>query len=214
VRVTTQALSAVLGGTQSLHTNGYDEALSLPSEEAARLALRTQQVLAHESGVARTADPLAGSYFVEELTNRIEEEAGRYLDEIHERGGAAGAVAYMQDEIHRAAYRFQMEIESGERVVVGVNRHQEEEADVPVDPTDYTALEEAQRLKVARVREERDAPRAEDTLAALAEAARSDAAPGEAILLPRILEAVRAMATLGEISDTLREAWGTFKPGA
>jgi methylmalonyl-CoA mutase, N-terminal domain len=214
VRVTTQALSAVLGGTQSLHTNGYDEALSLPSEEAARLALRTQQVLAHESGVTRTVDPLAGSYFVEELTNRIEEEAGRYLAEIDERGGAAGAVSYMQDEIHRAAYRFQMEVEAGERVVVGVNRFQEEEADVPRDPTDYGALEEEQRRKVARVREERDADRTRDALGALEEEARGEPTPGTATLMPRILEAVKAMATLGEISDALRSTWGTYKPDA
>ena len=214
VRVTTQALSAVLGGTQSLHTNGYDEALSLPSEGAARLALRTQQILAHESGVTRTVDPLAGSYFVEELTNRIEDEAERYLDEIGERGGAAGAVSYMQDEIHRAAYRFQMEVEAGERVVVGVNRFQEEKADVPRDPTDYGALEEEQRRKVARVREERDAGRARDALAALEEAARAEPTSGTATIMPRILEAVKAMATLGEISDALRSAWGTYKPDA
>jgi methylmalonyl-CoA mutase, N-terminal domain len=208
VRVTTQALSAVLGGTQSLHTNGYDEALSLPSEEAARLALRTQQVLAHESGVTRTVDPLAGSWFVEDLTNRIEEEARRYLDQIDERGGAAKAVSWMQDEIHRAAYRFQMEVESGERVVVGVNEFREEDADVPRDPTDYAALEAAQQAKVARVRGERDGVRTDEALSALEEAA-----TGDGPLMPRILEAVKAMATLGEISDALRSSWGTYKPG-
>jgi len=208
IRVTTQALSAVLGGTQSLHTNGYDEALSLPSEEAAELALRTQQILAHESGVARTVDPLAGSYFVEELTNRIEEEARRYLSEIEERGGAAGAIAYMQDEIHRAALRFQLEVERGDRVVVGVNHYRTEGGTSEMDRTDYSGLEREQREKLARVRERRDAAAVEDALAALAEGAR-----GSENLFPRILDAVRAMATLGEISGTLREAWGRYSAG-
>ena len=208
IRVTTQALSAVLGGTQSLHTNGYDEALSLPSEEAAELALRTQQILAHESGVARTVDPLAGSYYVEELTNRIEQEARRYLDEIEERGGAAGAIHYMQDEIHRAALRFQLEVESGDRVVVGVNRYRTDGAATEMDRTDYSGLEREQKEKVARVRESRDAAAAEDALAALAEGAR-----GSENLFPRILDAVRAMATLGEISGTLREEWGRYAAG-
>jgi methylmalonyl-CoA mutase, N-terminal domain len=208
IRVTTQALSAVLGGTQSLHTNGFDEALALPTEEAARIALRTQQVLAYESGVTRTVDPLAGSYFVEDLTNRIEDEARRYLDEIEERGGASRAVGYMQDEIHRAALRFQMEIEAGDRVVVGVNRFEEEEGTPRIDRTDYSALEAAQRNQVAQVRAERDAAEVDAALAALARAAR-----GTENLMPRILGAVRAMATLGEISDTLRREWGTFTPG-
>jgi methylmalonyl-CoA mutase, N-terminal domain len=207
VRVTTQALSAVLGGTQSLHTNGYDEALTLPTEEAARIALRTQQVLAFESGAARTVDPLAGSYFVEDLTNRIEAEARNYLTEIDERGGAAGAVSYMQDEIHRAAYRFQQEVERGERVVVGVNRFQEEEPPYRADETDYSGLEATQVRKLAAVRRERDGPRAAEALAALGEAAR-----GTENLMPRILDSVKAMATLGEISDILRSAWGTYRP--
>ena len=207
VRVTTQALSAVLGGTQSLHTNGYDEALTLPTEEAARIALRTQQILANESGAARTVDPLAGSYFVEALTNRIEEEARGYLTEIDERGGAAGAITYMQEEIHRAAYRFQKEVEGGERVVVGVNRFQEDEPPYRADETDYSGLEAVQSGKVARLRQERDAVRVEAALAALAEGAR-----GTENLMPRILEAVKAMATLGEISDTLRSEWGTYSP--
>lgn len=208
IRVTTQALSAVLGGTQSLHTNGYDEALSLPSEEAARMALRTQQVLAYESGVTRTVDPLAGSYFVEALTDRIEEEARRYLAEIEERGGAARAVEYMQEEIHQSAYRFQMEVESGERVVVGVNKFAEEEPSPQMDTTDYSGLEASQRAEVGRVRAQRDQARVDAALATLAETAR-----GTGNLMPRILESVRAMATLGEISDTLRREWGTFTPG-
>ena len=208
VRVTTQALSAVLGGTQSLHTNGYDEALALPTEESARIALRTQQILAHESGVPRTADPLAGSWFIEDLTNRIEDEARRYLDEIDELGGAARAVEYMQDEIHRASYRFQMEVESGERTVVGVNQFQEEEPSVPIDATDYSSLEGEQKAAVARLRENRDAEAVERTLAALREGAR-----GSDNLMPRILDAVKASATLGEISDALRAEWGMYQPG-
>ncbi|TVR56006.1 MAG: methylmalonyl-CoA mutase [Gemmatimonadales bacterium] len=207
VRVTTQALSAVLGGTQSLHTNGYDEALTLPTEEAARIALRTQQILANESGAARTVDPLAGSYFVEALTNRIEEEARGYLTEIDERGGAAGAITYMQEEIHRAAYRFQKEVEGGERVVVGVNRFQEDEPPYRADETDYSGLEAVQSGKVGKLRQTRDGVRVEAALAALAEGAR-----GTENLMPRILEAVKAMATLGEISDTLRGVWGTYSP--
>jgi methylmalonyl-CoA mutase, N-terminal domain len=208
VRVTTQALSAVLGGTQSLHTNGYDEALALPTEEAARIALRTQQILAHETGVARTADPLAGSWFVEELTNRVEAEALRYLAEIDERGGAAGAVGYMQDEIHAAAYRVQLEVESGERTVVGVNEFAEDEPPPRIDQTDYSALEAEQKVSVGEVRRARDGARVEAALAALAEGAR-----GDANLVPLLLEGGRAMATLGEMSDTLREAWGTWSPG-
>jgi methylmalonyl-CoA mutase, N-terminal domain len=207
IRVTTQALSAVLGGTQSLHTNGFDEALSLPTEEAAAIALRTQQILAYESGVTRTVDPLAGSYFVEDLTNRIEAEARRYLEEIDERGGAAGAIPYMQDQIHQAAYRFQMEVESGERTVVGVNRFQEKEEPPRMDHTDYSGLERAQREKVARLRESRDPIPVDEALGALREAAE-----GTDPLMPRILDAAKALATLGEISDCLREAWGTYDP--
>lgn len=208
VRVTTQALSAVLGGTQSLHTNGFDEALALPTEEAARLALRTQQILAHESGVTRTVDPLAGSWFVEALTDQIEAEARRLLAEIDERGGAAGAVAWMQDEIHQAAYRVQLEIESGERVVVGVNQHQETEPPPPIDKTDYSTLEAAQREQVAAARRNRNAAEVDAARRALAEAAL-----GTENLMPRLLTAVKAGVTLGEISDTLRETWGTFVPG-
>jgi methylmalonyl-CoA mutase, N-terminal domain len=206
VRVATQALSAILGGTQSLHTNGYDEALALPTEEAARIALRTQQILAFESGAPRTVDPLAGSWFVEELTDRVEAEARRYLGEIDERGGASAAVGYMKDEIHAAAYRVQMEVESGERTVVGVNRFREEEPPPRMDDTDYSGLEAAQREKVAALRARRDAGRVEAALAALAEAAR-----GTDNLLPPILDAVRALATLGEISDALRREWGTYR---
>jgi methylmalonyl-CoA mutase, N-terminal domain len=208
VRVTTQALSAVLGGTQSLHTNGFDEALALPTEEAARLALRTQQILAHESGVSRTVDPLAGSWFVESLTDEVEAEARRLLGEISERGGAAGAVEWMQDEIHREAYRFQLEIESGERIVVGVNQFREDEPPPRIDETDYSALEVAQRARVAGARAQRDAGAARAALSALSGAAR-----GDENLMPFLLHAVKGGATLGEISDALRAEWGTFVPG-
>ena len=208
VRVTTQALAAVLGGTQSLHTNGYDEALALPTEESARLALRTQQILAAESGVTRTPDPLAGSWFVESLTDEIEERARAYLATIDEMGGAARAVAFMQEEIHKAAYRHQLEIESGERPVVGVNVHTEDEGPLPIEHPDYTALEAAQKERLAEVRSERDGDAVQGTLRAIREAARRDDN-----LMPRFIEAVKTGATLGEISDALRAEWGTWDGG-
>jgi methylmalonyl-CoA mutase N-terminal domain/subunit len=205
VRVTLQALAAVLGGTQSLHTNGYDEALALPSEESATVALRTQQILAHESGVARTVDPLAGSWFVESLTDEVEARARDHLDRIDELGGAARAIEYMQDEIQRSAYAFQMEIERGERVVVGVNRFQEEGDEVSSAQPDYSALEARQREKLARHKAARDGARARSALAAVREAAR-----GQDNLVPPIVAAVKEGATLGEISDALREDWGSY----
>ncbi len=205
VRVTIQALASVLGGTQSLHTNGYDEALALPTEESAGLALRTQQVIAHESGVTRTADPLAGSWFVEALTTRIEEEARQYLSRIEELGGAARSVEYMQDEIHQAAYRFQLEVEAGERVVVGVNRFDEAESTRRIEMPDYGALEEDQRKRLAGVRSGRNGAEVAAVLDAVRAAARTTDN-----LMPPILTAVKARATLGEISDALREEWGTY----
>ncbi len=208
VRVATQALSAVLGGTQSLHTNGYDEALALPSEQAAGLALRTQQLLAYESGVPRTVDPLAGSYFVEELTSQVEERARGYLSEIEERGGSAGSVPFMQEEIHRAAYQFQREVESGERPVVGVNVFREDEASPRIEQADFSALERDQVAKVTKVREKRDEAQVHQRLGHLKGVART-----EANVMPSIIEAVKALATLGEISDVLREEWGTFSGG-
>ncbi|HUF74918.1 MAG TPA: methylmalonyl-CoA mutase family protein [Longimicrobiales bacterium] len=207
VRVTVQALAATLGGTQSLHTNGYDEALALPSEQAAKLALRTQQILAAESGVARTADPLGGSWYVEALTGEIEQRARDYIEEIDRLGGAAAAVSYMQDEIHRAAYRFQMEIESGERSVVGVNAHAEEEAPLRLEQPDYSALEKLQVDRLRALRRERD----EAAATAALERVRA-AAGGDENLVPLLVEAVKARVTLGEISDALRGAWGTFDP--
>jgi methylmalonyl-CoA mutase, N-terminal domain len=207
VRVTVQALAATLGGTQSLHTNGYDEALSLPSAAAATLALRTQQVLAHESGIADTVDPLAGSYYVEALTDALEERASGLLERIEEEGGAAQAIAYMQEEIHRASYAFQLEVERGERVIVGVNRFATEEVAQPLSQPDFGALEAGQRGKLARIRAGRDGAEAEQRLAAVRAAAR-----GSDNLMPPIIAAVKAMATLGEISDALRAEWGVYRP--
>ncbi len=208
IRVTTQALSAVLGGTQSLHTNGYDEALALPTEASARLALRTQQVLASETGVTRTPDPLAGSYYVEALTDEIEERARAYLATIEEMGGAAGAVPFMQEEIHKAAYRHQLAIESGERPVVGVNVHTDHAAGQDIVQPDYSALEQDQRSRLAQVKAGRDGA---DVRAAL-EAIREASGSGDN-LMPPIVQAVKSGATLGEISGTLREEWGRYEGG-
>jgi len=208
VRTTVQALSAVLGGTQSLHTNSFDEALALPSEESALLALRTQQILAEESGVTNTVDPLAGSYYVEALTDAVEEKAVEYLDRIGEMGGAAKSVAFMTEEIHRAAYRFQMEVEGGERTVVGVNAYREQGGEFRIQQPDYGALEAAQVALVAGRRRKRDGAGASQALAKVRSAART----GEN-LLPPIIAAAKARATLGEISDVLRAEWGTFDQG-
>jgi len=208
VRTTLQALSAVLGGTQSLHTNAYDEALALPSEESALLALRTQQVVAHESGVASTVDPLAGSYFVEALTDELEAKAVDYLAQIEEMGGAAKAVDFMTEEIHKAAYRFQLEIEGGDRTVVGVNAFDEEGEDPGIEQPDYAALEQAQTSGLKTMRSGRDPEALRDSLERVRGAARS----GEN-LLPPMIEAAKRRATLGEISDVLRGEWGTYDQG-
>ncbi len=208
VRVALQALAAVLGGTQSLHTNSRDEALALPTEESATLALRTQQIIAHESGVASVIDPLAGSYAIEALTNRIEEEATRYLEKIDALGGAVTAIeqGYQQREIQEAAYRYQKAIESKDQVIVGVNAYQEEKEPpfdiLRIDP----ALEEQQKRRVAEVREKRDPVRAREALAALREAA-----AGKDNVVPRILEAVKASCTLGEISGAMQEIFGRYR---
>jgi len=207
VRVTVQALAATLGGTQSLHTNGYDEALALPSAEAATLALRTQQILASESGLTRTADPLGGSYFVEALTDAVESEARRYVDEIAALGGSARAIAYMQDEIQRAAYGHQMEVESGERPVVGVNVYPDDDAaGVRIAKPDFAALERAQIQRLAELRRTREARRVEAALAAV-----RSAAIGDANLVPPLVQAVKDGVTLGEISDALRAVWGRYE---
>ncbi len=205
VRVTVQALAATLGGTQSLHTNGYDEALALPTEDSSKLALRTQQILASESGVTETVDPLGGSYYVEALTDEIERRARGYLDVIAERGGAAKSIEYMQDEIHRAAYDFQLAVESGERQVVGVNVQQEEEVGSRVGQPDYSALEAAQTQRLKALKARRDQSTVDGHLARIREVARTDEN-----LVPPIVEAVRADVTLGEISHALREEWGAY----
>ena len=206
VRVTVQALAAVLGGTQSLHTNAYDEALSLPTEESARLALRTQQVLAAESGVADTVDPLGGSYYVESLTNTLEEEARAYLEKVAELGGAARALAFFQEEIHQAAYAHQLAVERGDRQVVGVNTLQAEEPQPRIAAPDYSRLEQAQRERLAALRARRDQSRVDSLLTGLRERA-----AGNDNLLPLMVEAVKAEATLGEISDALRAEWGVWR---
>jgi methylmalonyl-CoA mutase, N-terminal domain len=208
VRVTVQALAAALGGTQSLHTNGYDEALSLPTAQAATLALRTQQVLAYESGVGDTVDPLAGSYYVEALTTALEEQARAYLERIDEMGGAAEAIAFMQEEIHRAAYEHQIAVESGERVIVGVNRFQGAAEPFDLGQPDFSALERSQREKLARIKGSRDDAEVRARLEAIRSAAR-----GSDNLMPPIIDAAKAMVSLGEISDALRAEWGTYRPG-
>ena len=205
VRTTMQALAAVLGGTQSLHTNSRDEALALPTEESARLALRTQQILAFECGVTETPDPLAGSYYVESLTNAVETAAWAYLEEIESLGGTLAAIehGFQQREIQEAAYRVQREIESGEKVVVGVNRFQDEEASTPpilkIDPEGERRQVEA----VRRVRAERDPAAWETALRRL-----DDCARGNENVMPAMIEAVKAYATVGEVCNQLRGTWG------
>ena len=209
VRVTLQALAAVLGGTQSLHTNALDEALALPTDEAALLALRTQQVIAHESGIASTVDPFAGSYCIEALTAEIERRAQAYLDGIEAMGGMLRAIeeGFVQREIGEAAYREQQAVESGRRIVVGVNRFQRADEQAPALLKVDAAVLMRQRSRLARVRAERDRERVQTTLGAL-----GDAAEGGQNLLPRILDCVRAYATVGEICDTLRSRFGTYRP--
>jgi methylmalonyl-CoA mutase N-terminal domain/subunit len=207
VRVALQALAAVLGGTQSLHTNSFDEALALPTQDAARLALRTQQVIAEETGVADTVDPLGGSFYVEALTDALEEKAHHLIRQVEELGGAAEAIGFIQDQIQRAAYEHQMAVERGERGVVGVNRFTEKEGPPRIEQPDYSALEALQRDKVQRLRTQRDPERVRATLEGVREAATD---PARNLLAPMI-EAVKAMATLGEISDILRAEWGVYR---
>jgi methylmalonyl-CoA mutase N-terminal domain/subunit len=210
VRVAIQALAAVLGGTQSLHTNAYDEALALPTEQSATLALRTQQILAYETGVAATTDPAGGSWYVEALTDRIEREARALLEDVETAGGAARAVerGVFQDAIARSAYAQQRAVESGARVVVGVNRYTDDAPLPSVPAPDYSALAEAQRRRLAEARRRRDGGAVARALGALRAAAERPDAP----LMPAIVEAVRARATVGEISDVLRAAWGVYRP--
>jgi len=207
VRVAVQALAAVLGGCQSLHTNSMDEALALPSEAAVRIALRTQQILAHESGVAETVDPLGGAYAIERLTTEIEEASLAYLDKIEGLGGAVAAIAFMQQEIQDAAYRHQQAVEARTRIVVGVNEFVTDEPTPARIFQPDPAGEARQAERLARLRRARDADRAARALDAIDAAARS-----RENLLPRLLEAVRATLTLGEISDRLRGVFGTHRP--
>ncbi|MGH7655822.1 MAG: acyl-CoA mutase large subunit family protein [Gemmatimonadaceae bacterium] len=213
VRVTAQALAATLGGTQSLHTNGYDEALSLPTSEAATLALRTQQIVAYESGIANTADPLAGSYYVEALTDELERRALELLGRVEELGGSAKAIeaGFFQEEIGKSAYAFQLAVEKGDTVIVGLNKF-EDGNEPPVIPSpNYATLEAGQVARVRAVRASRSAAAVKKSLAALAAAApKVGTAQGQ--LMPLVIAAVRARATVGEISDTLEAAWGHYRP--
>ena len=213
VRTTLQGLAAVLGGTQSLHTNGFDEALALPTEKAARIALRTQQVIAHESGVPQTVDPLAGSYYVESLTNEIERRANIYLDTISAFDKTPGGMGmlraieqgYVQREIQNAAYAYQRAVDAGEAIVVGVNQFVSEEVAVPIQRMDET-LEQRQVERVRAMRGRRDPARWQTAIRAVTDTART----GDN-LMPRILEAVESMATVGEIADALREVFGEYR---
>jgi methylmalonyl-CoA mutase N-terminal domain/subunit len=210
VRVTMQALAAVLGGTQSLHTNSMDEALALPTEESVQVALRTQQIIANESGVADTVDPLGGSYFIESLTDEVEQHVVAYLEKIEALGGALAAIeqGYIQHEIQEAAYRYQRAVESGDQAVVGVNRF---ESDTDAKPTILRvdeSIREQQLQHLAALRTRRDAAAVTTSLNALAVAA-----TGTENLLPFILTAVEAYATTGEICHTLRRVWGEYLPG-
>ncbi|MCB9055782.1 MAG: methylmalonyl-CoA mutase [Chitinophagales bacterium] len=207
-RVTIQTLAAVLGGTQSLHTNGYDEALSLPTEEAARIALRTQQIVAYESGVPDTADPLAGSYYVESLTNQIEEEAFKLIEKIDAMGGSVSAIeeGFIQNEIARSAYDFQRSMEKNESIVVGVNKFQvQEDHDIPVMKIDDN-IRSLQTAKLEKLRSSRDHARCDQILQLL-----NDKAASNENIMPVVLEAVENKCTLGEIADTLREVYGEYK---
>jgi methylmalonyl-CoA mutase N-terminal domain/subunit len=209
VRVAYQALAAVLGGTQSLHTNGYDEALALPTEESATLALRTQQVLGYESGLAGVVDPLGGSWYVEALTDRIEREARALVEEVDRLGGAARAIerGFYQEAIARSAYAHQQAQESGKLSVVGVNRFTDDSAPPAIEVPNFPELEARQRARLADARGRRDGAAVRLALAAVGGAAR-----GTGPLMPAIVDAVRARATLGEISDALRTEWGIYRP--
>ena len=217
VRVAIQALGAVLGGTQSLHTNGYDEALALPTAESATLALRTQQIIAHESGVAQTADPLAGSYYVERLTTELDERASALMQRVEDMGGSAVAIeaGFFQEEIGRSAYEFQLAVERGEQTIVGVNKYESADAAPVIPAPDFSALEREQRARLARVKQSRDAAGVKRSLVALGAAAKPYAGAVSAsrvALMPLIIDAVRARASVGEIADALAAEWGHYRP--
>lgn len=208
VRVTLQALSAVLGGTQSLHTNGFDEALSLPTEDAAKIALRTQQIIGYESGATNTVDPLGGSYYVEELTNQVEAKAYEYIQVIEAMGGSVMAIeqGYMQNEIAKSAYLYQQNIESNEKTIVGVNKYTSEDINkTPVFRID-DSIRQIQIDKINKLKSHRNSEKVELLLSEIKMAAQSDRN-----LMPYIINAVEAYATLGEVSDTLRSVFGEYK---
>ncbi|MCI0530705.1 MAG: methylmalonyl-CoA mutase family protein [candidate division Zixibacteria bacterium] len=208
VRVTMQALAAVLGGTQSLHTNSKDEALALPTPEAVQLALRTQQIIAHESKVTNTADPLGGSFYLEHLTNELEKNAWAYIDQIEKSGGALKSIeeGFYQQEISKSSYEYQKQVESGEEIIVGVNAYQTDQEQEPeiYRPDPKVAQEQIKRL--SNIKKRRDTKRVEESLKRL-----SAAAGGTENMLPPILDCVRSCCTLGEICDTLRQVWGEHK---
>jgi len=209
VRTALEALAAVLGGTQSLHTNSFDEALALPTEHAVKLALRTQQVIAHETGVTNTIDPLGGSFYLEDLTNRLEAEAYDYFGRIRELGGVVAAIKdnFFQREIAEASFRFQSEVESGQRVIVGVNRYEDpDERELEILKID-AALESKQVERVQALRERRDSGVVEEALKRL----ERDAAQPDANLMPAIIDASRAYVTMGEMCETLRSVWGVWR---
>jgi len=208
IRTAIEALAAVLGGTQSLHTNSFDEALALPTEHAVKLALRTQQVIAHETGVVNTVDPLGGSYYLEHLTNELERQANEYFERIEQLGGVIPAIEenFFQREIAEASFRYQSEVEAEQRVIVGVNRFQQEDERpleiLRIDP----ALEQKQIERVRAVRARRDSAAVESALAEL-----KRAAEGDATLMEPIMAASRAFVTMGEMCDTLRDVWGIWR---
>jgi methylmalonyl-CoA mutase N-terminal domain/subunit len=208
IRTAIEALAAVLGGTQSLHTNSFDEALALPTEHAVRLALRTQQVIAHETGVVNTIDPLGGSYYLEHLTSELERQAYEYFDRIEQLGGVIPAIEenFFQREIAEASFRYQSEVEAEQRIIVGVNRYELEEEQpleiLRIDP----ALERKQIERVQATRARRDAAAVERALAEL-----KRAAEGDTNLMEPIMAASRAYVTLGEMCDALREVWGIWR---
>ncbi|HET9431527.1 MAG TPA: methylmalonyl-CoA mutase family protein, partial [Chitinophagaceae bacterium] len=207
-RVTIQTLAAVLGGTQSLHTNGYDEALSLPTEEAARIALRTQQIVAFESGAPDTVDPLAGSFFIESLTHEVEKAAWLLVHKIDVMGGSVPAIeqGFIQNEIARSAYEYQRNIENGEKIIVGVNKFKSEtEEPVSILKVD-DSIRDIQIKKLEQLKANRDPARVDQCLQSL-----NDRAVGDENIMPAVLEAVENKATLGEIADTLREVFGEYK---
>jgi len=208
VRVTIQALAAILGGTQSLHTNSKDEALAIPTADAARLALRTQQIIASESGIANTVDPVGGSYAIESLTDEIEQEVTRYLEKIESVGGMLRAIerGWVQRQIHESAYEYQRSIETRQRIIVGVNEfHVDEKQKIPIHSSD-PALETEQIANVSRVRSNRNSDRAHAAVESLEQAAR-----GRENLMPHIVDAVEAYATIGEISDAMRRVHGEYR---